>query len=475
MTNLAELLPPQNLEAEQCLLGAILLNAEATFTVQEILQPTDFYTEGHRWVYTAIRELSHQHKPVDLQTVGTWLRDHQHLEQIGGTLYLTTIMHGTPGVAAATHYAKQIRECAIRRRMIAAADTIMTAAYTNVDATSDDLREMSERLIFDAAAPASGRFSGPRPIAEFAKQALYRQMDAIEDARAPGIKAGWKSVDSALRPITPGQLVILAARSGMGKTTFMLQWAMNLARQGYPGVMFSLEMDGVDLSQRALLTQMSYTQDHLDDIAGCQEDTAIMREFCDAVETVWELPIFIDDTSGLKVSDMDAILRRHTREHGKPTWVMVDYLQLAEAEGRSSSRSVEVGKIAKALKDLAKTHHCVVIALSQVNDEVEKMALKIPTLSTIYESRAIVNAADIVAYLYRPSYYGREELHKYAETRGYSIVGDRLDGITEFGELKMRFGQCRTVALMSELANYRFRDMTSQEWALLLRGQQPVC
>ncbi|HEY3416956.1 MAG TPA: replicative DNA helicase [Armatimonadota bacterium] len=440
-----EKIPPQSMEAEQAALGAMLLEREAIARAVEVLHLDDFYRESHRIIFQGIIDLFNRSEPVDLITLGEWLKTHEHLEAIGGTLYLTTIMSQVPTAAGIIHYANIIRTKAMQRALIRAADQIMTEAYQG-EKDLEELVDESEQKIFSIAERSVT--SGFVALQDLVKQQFY----TIEDSResnnpSSGISTGFSDLDAITAGLHPADLIILAARPSMGKTAMALNVARNVAMLEKQTVaVFSIEMAKEQLALRLLCSEAKVNQDGVRHAMISDED---MTKLAHAVERLWECPIFIDDSPAISVLEMRGKARRLKAEHGLGL-IVVDYLQLMHSSSPTENRNQEIATIARGLKALARELKVPVLALSQLSRMVESRSPRRPQLSDLRESGAIEQDADLVAFLYRPAYYGEEELKR------VGLDPERDGNITEVLVAKQRNGPTGTVKLvwMSEYGQF---------------------
>ncbi len=398
-------IPPQSLEAEQAALGAMLLEQEAISRAVELLSAEDFYREAHRTIYHGIIDLFNRSEPVDLITLGEWLRARNELDAVGGTLYLTTIMSQVPTAAGIGHYATIIRARSLQRQLIRAADEIMTAAYQS-DKDVDDLVDASEQKIFAIAERSVS--SGFVRLQDLVRQQFF----AIEDSRenqtlSSGVSTGFGELDAITAGLHPTDLIILAARPSMGKTAMALNIARNVAMdEKQPVALFSIEMAKEQLALRLLCSEARVSQDSVRHSMISDEDLTRLGR---AVEHMWDCPIFIDDTPSISVLEMRGKARRLKAQHGLGL-IVVDYLQLMHTGGNAENRVQEIAQIARGLKALARELKVPVVALSQLSRMVESRQPRRPQLSDLRESGAIEQDADLVMFLYRPGYYGDDEI-----------------------------------------------------------------
>jgi len=443
-----ERIPPQSLEAEQAALGAMLLERDAIARAVELLHEGDFYREAHRQIYQGIMDLFNRNEPVDLITLGEWLKTRERLEAIGGTLYLTTIMSQVPTAAGIGHYAQIIRGKSVQRQLIKAADEIMAAAYQG-DMPLEELVDQSEQKIF--AISESNVTSGFVRLQELIKQEFY----AIEDTResgvpGTGISTGFSDLDAITAGLHPSDLIILAARPSMGKTAMALNIARNIAlEERQPVALFSIEMAKEQLALRILCSEARVNQDGVRHAMISDDD---MTRLAHAVERLWDCPIFIDDSPNATVLEMRGKARRLKAEHGLGL-IVVDYLQLMHSPSNIDNRVQEIAQIARGLKGLARELKVPVLALSQLSRQVESRSPRRPQLSDLRESGAIEQDADLVMFLYRPSYYGEEELKR------VNLDPIREANITEVLIAKQRNGPVGTVKLVWMPEHGQFGDV----------------
>ncbi|MHB0938645.1 MAG: replicative DNA helicase [Armatimonadota bacterium] len=416
---LLERVPPQNGDAEQAALGAMLLEREAIVRAQEVLSPEDFYRDAHRWIYRGVLDLYRRNEPVDLITLGEWLRDHAAagtptaednlLAQIGGTLYLTTLMESAPTAAGIAHYAAIVREKAMQRRLIAVADEIMQEAYLGHKELNELLRD-SEGKIF--ALSERVLTSGPTAMPEvydIARDAILSRKEADAQGYDVGFKTDLKLLNRVLTPIKPGEMVVVAGRPGMGKSALAMQVAVAAAEQGQRGIFFSLEMDQDSLAMRLLIAHgcdswkansLLYRTSHPDEVYGSLEG---------ALETLRGVPLRVVDTPALCANDI-VHLGRRAKYDGGLDFIVVDYLQLMDANERHSELYERIRAVSRELKQAAKTLKVAVIAISQLSRQVENRTPPRPMMSDLRESGQLEQDADKILLLYRPGYYGKRAL-----------------------------------------------------------------
>jgi len=389
-------LPPQNIEAEQSLLGSLLIDKDSIVRISEILHPANFYrSEQHAPIFEAIQSLFEKREPIDLVTVTEELKRKGTYDKIGGSAYLTTLVNIVPTAAHIEHYAKIIREHAVRRTLIAQATKLIEKAYDESEGV-DELLEGAEAGIFSISQEHVSRDFLP------IKDALTQSFDRLDElqkssGKLRGVPTGFRDLDSKLAGMQNSNLIILASRPGQGKTSMALNIAQHVAvSAGLPVGIFSLEMSQEELVDRFLVGQA--------DIDAWKLKTGKLDEkdfdrLSLAMGELAEAPIFIDDTPGISISEMRTKARRLQIEHGLKL-LIVDYLQLVH--GRNlENRVQEVSEISQNLKNLARELKIPVLAISQLSRAVESRGTKRPQLADLRESGAIEQDADVVMFIYR--------------------------------------------------------------------------
>jgi len=401
-------LPPQNVEAEQAVLGAILLDGEALVSVQERISQDDFYRTSHRLIFEAMVELSEEGEPVDLVTLTAKLKDKQQLEEAGGVRYLTELANAVPTAANVDYYASIVEEKAILRRLIRAATQIVSDGYAGGEDVGLLLSDAEQRIM-EVANRRS--VSGFKPIREALMEVfervetLYQQKGAIT-----GIPSGFADLDKMTSGFQKSDLIIVAARPSVGKTAFALNIAQNVGVRAKQTVaIFSLEMSAAQLVQRMLCAEANVDAGRMR--TGYLEPDD-WTKLTMAIGALSEANIYIDDSPGITVADIRAKCRRLKREKGLGM-IVIDYLQLIAGRGRpGDNRQQEVSEISRTLKQIARELNVPVIALSQLSRGVEQRQDKRPMMSDLRESGSIEQDADIVAFLYRDDYYNKESEKK---------------------------------------------------------------
>ena len=395
-------LPPQNIEAEQAVLGAIFLNTDALADAMEYVEADDFYRRSHQLLFQAMVDLNNNSEAIDVLTVQNYLSTNNQLDDVGGVAYIAELATSVPTAANAGYYAKIVEEKSMLRRLISTATNIITQANNN-DEDVPSLLDSAERQIMDVSERRNR--SGFREIKDVLNEALNdvdRLSQQSEDIT--GLPTGYREFDKMTAGLQPDNLIILAARPAVGKTAFALNIAQNVATSTDTSVaIFSLEMSAESLVNRMLCAEGSINANHL---RTGQLDEGEWQNLIVAMGALSNTSIFIDDTPGIKMAEIRAKCRRLAKEKGNLGLVVIDYLQLIEGSNKES-RQQEVSEISRQLKKLAKELGVPILALSQLSRGVEQRQDKRPVLSDIRESGSIEQDADIVAFLYRDDYYER--------------------------------------------------------------------
>lgn len=395
--------PPQNLEAESSVLGGVLLENEAINQVVELLRPEDFYRESHRKIFRAMIEITDRTEPVDLITLSEFLKGKSELESVGGTAYLASLAEFVPTAANISYYARIVREKAILRSLISTATEIATRGYEE-QGNVDEFLDSAERVIFDisekkvkAAFVAVGDM-----ITDTLKtvEKLYQRKEMVT-----GVATGYAELDKLTAGLQPADLIIVAGRPGMGKTSFALNIAANAAFSGTGVAVFSLEMAKEQLVLRMLCSEARVNSSKVRSGYLGERD---FPQLAKAAGKLHEAPIYIDDTPALSVLELRAKARRLLRDRSKRAGlIVVDYLQLMRGMGNANNREQEISEISRSLKALAKELNVPVIALSQLNRKVEDRTGRKPQMSDLRESGAIEQDADVIMFIYREELYDK--------------------------------------------------------------------
>lgn len=404
----ADRLPPQNMEAEQAVLGAIFLEPSALTLASEILIPEDFYRGAHQKIFNVMLKLSDQGKAVDLVTVTEELSAAKLLEDTGGVSYLSELASSVPTAANIEYYAKIVEEKSLLRRLIRTATNIAQDGYSREDEVESLLGEAEKSIMEVAQRKNAGAFHNIKDV-------LVRTYDNIEvmhnrKGDITGIATGFAELDKMTAGFQRNDLIIVGARPSVGKTAFALNIAQNVAvKTGENVAIFSLEMGAEQLVMRMLCAEGNIDAQRLRTGSLTDDDWGKLTM---AMGSLSNAGIFIDDTPGVRITDIRSKCRRLKQEHGLGM-ILIDYLQLILGSGRSGeNRQQEVSEISRSLKQLARELQVPVIALSQLSRGVEQRQDKRPMMSDIRESGSIEQDADIVAFLYRDDYYDKESEDK---------------------------------------------------------------
>ncbi|WP_102693445.1 replicative DNA helicase [Rummeliibacillus pycnus] len=396
--------PPHNQEAEQSVIGAIFLEPQALITASEILIPEDFYRSAHQKIFSTMLRLSDQGKAIDIVTVTEELSTHNELEDVGGISYITEIANAVPTAANVGYYAQIVSEKAVLRRLIRVATKIVEDGYTREDEVDALLSEAERRVMEVANRKNAGDFKHVKDVLV----ETYANVEHLQNRKGDitGIPTGFRDLDRLTAGFQRGDLIIVAARPSVGKTAFALNVAQAVGTQTTENVaIFSLEMGAEQLVMRMLCAEGNIDAQVLRTGALNSED---WRKLTMATGTLSRAGIYIDDSAGVRVSEIRAKCRRLKQEHGLGM-ILIDYLQLIQGSGLAGqNRQQEVSEISRSLKALARELEVPVIALSQLSRGVEQRQDKRPMMSDLRESGSIEQDADIVAFLYREDYYDKE-------------------------------------------------------------------
>ena len=420
-------IPPHSVEAEQSVLGSILLDKEAMISVSETLVPEDFYKEAHKVIYESMLKLYNSQSEIDLITLTDELRDQGYLDDIGGIAYITSLSTVVPTTSNIKYYVNIVKEKSISRQLISAANDIINLGYDG-SAKVEYVLENAEKKIFDISQErATNDF---QPINQVISEALSMLEKLYEEKNdVTGLTTGFRDLNKKINGLQRSDLLLIAARPAMGKTAFALNLVQNAALKGDASVaVFSLEMSKEQLVQRMIASQSTVELKKIK--TGPLADNDWPR-ITDGMAILSGAKIHIDDTPGIKISELRSKCRKLKIEKGLDL-VLIDYLQLMEGEGQNESRQQEIAKISRSLKILAKELDCPVVALSQLSRAPEQRADHRPMLSDLRESGSIEQDADIVMFLYRDEYYNPDTEKK---NIGEVIVAKNRHGETGTVEL----------------------------------------
>jgi len=425
-----EKLPPQNLEAEQSVLGAVLLENTALMKCLDVISDEDFYRDSHRRIFRAMLDLFDRNEAIDLVTLSEHLTRKNELESVGGASYLTTLAGLVPTAANALYHAKIVREKAILRFLLRSATDIASRVY-EADYGPDELLDYAEKSIFQISDKrVRAAFT---PLKDVVKDSftmieqLYERKEAIT-----GVSSGFMKLDELTTGFQKGDLIIIGGRPSMGKTAFSLNIAQKVGLElKEPVAIFSLEMSTRQLVLRMLCSEAMVDSNKVrKGFVGKQD----WHKLTSAAGKLTEAPVFIDDSTDINVFEMRAKARRLKMEHGL-SLVIVDYLQLMRGRGSFERREQEISDISRSLKALAKEIDVPVIALSQLNRAVEMRNDKRPNLADLRESGAIEQDADVILFLYRDEVYDRDNAEK--KGKAEVVVAKQRNGPT--GKVDLTF------------------------------------
>ncbi len=420
-------LPPHSLEAEQAVLGGLLLENGAWDRIADQVGESDFYRQDHRQLLRAITRLIAENKPADVVTVAELLESMGELEGIGGLPYLVSLTSNTPSAANIRRYAEIVRERAVLRKLVETATTIADSAYAPAGKSAGQLLDEAEARIFEIAESGSRSNQGFQEIQPLLRSAVER-IDELYHRDNPsevtGIPTGYVDIDRMTSGLQPGDLVIVAGRPSMGKTAFSLNIAEHVALDaGLPVAVFSMEMGAQQLVMR-MIGSVGRLDQHKLRIGQLKDDD--WQRLTYALGKLNEAPFYIDETPALNALELRARARRLMRTcGGKLGLVVVDYLQLMSSSSQGENRATEISEISRSLKALAKELNCPVVALSQLNRSLEQRPNKRPVMSDLRESGAIEQDADVIMFIYRDEVYNPESQDK---GKAEIIIGKQRNG-----------------------------------------------
>ncbi|WP_127530009.1 replicative DNA helicase [Paenibacillus kobensis] len=441
-------IPPQNLEAEQAILGAVLLQAEALITAMERVKSDDFYSTPHQRIFEAMVELGENNQPIDLVTLTAYLQDRQMLEEAGGITYLAKLANAVPTAANVEYYAQIVEEKSMLRRLIRTATNIVSSGYAAEDDVGALLGEAEAKILEISNRRSSTGFISIRDVL----MEVFERVEMLYSNKggSSGIPSGFSDLDKMTSGFQRSDLIIVAARPSVGKTAFALNIAQNVGVRAKETVaIFSLEMSAAQLVQRMICAESNVDAGRMRTgfLEGDDWEKLTM-----AIGSLSEAEIYIDDTPGITVADIRAKCRRLKKERNLGM-ILIDYLQLIQGRGKAGeNRQQEVSEISRTLKQIARELEVPVIALSQLSRGVEQRQDKRPMMSDLRESGSIEQDADIVAFLYRDDYYDKESEKK---------------NIIEIIIAKQRNGPVGTVelAFLKQFNKFVGLDRTHQESA----------
>ena len=417
--------PPHSIEAEQALIGGVLLSPDSLFTALEQVSSADFFTQRHRFIFASIERLSAAGTAIDAITVAEELSAADMLHEVGGLPYLIELANSVAGTSNIKSYASIVRERSTLRQLIVATAEISKVSYRPGELGAEDLLQMAERKVMEIAEgrPKAGGFIDANALLKSAVSTIDARFRAGEEIA--GLTSGLKELDAKTSGWKPGELIIVAARPGAGKTALSLNFVeAALFTQEKPVLVFSLEMPADSLMMRMLSSVGKIDAGAIRSGKLAEDDWPKLEL---AARRLKDKPLFIDDTAGLTPNEIRARTRKLAREHGNPALIMIDYLQLMHVGGSKDGRTQEVSEISRSMKALAKEYQCPVICLSQLNRGVEARTNKRPMNSDLRESGAIEQDADVILFIYRDEYYNENSPDKgIAEL----IIGKQRNGET---------------------------------------------
>lgn len=403
-------IPPHSNEAEQAVLGGLMLDNDAWDRVADILVENDFYRQENRLIFRTLTELSRRNQPFDVITVADSLKNIHKLEDAGGEVYLFTLAKNTPTAANIAAYAEIVRERSILRQLISASSEIGAMAFQPENRPSKVILDISENIIYQISEQRA-RGQGPVEISSLLAQVTER-IDVLFHSKEPitGISTGFQDLDDLTSGLQKGDLVIVAGRPSMGKTTFAMNIAENaVIRSKKPTLVFSLEMPGDSLAMRMMSSLGHIDQNRVRTGKLHDEDWPRLTS---AVSMLSEAPLYVDDTPAMSPAELRARARRLAKNVGPLGLIVIDYLQLMQIPGYRENRTAEITEISRSLKILAKEMNVPVLALSQLNRGLEQRSDKRPQMSDLRESGAIEQDADIILFIYRDEVYNEDSPDK---------------------------------------------------------------
>ena len=425
-------IPPHSIEAEQSVLGGLMIDNDAWLQVSEKITQGDFYRRDHNEIFRAIESLANDGQPYDVVTLAEWLQKNDALDSVGGLDYLANLVENTPSAANIAAYADIVRERSVLRSLIRAGTDIADSAYRPEGRNADELLDEAEKNVFEIADRESRSRRGFRPVKELLVDALDR-IDQLfqQDNPITGVATGYYELDAMTSGLQPSDLVIVAGRPSMGKTAFALNLAQNAAIKESVGVaIFSMEMPSEQLAMR-MLSSLGRIDQHKVRTGRLADDD--WPRLTHSVGILSEAKLFIDDTPAMSPGELRSRCRRLAREHNLGM-IIIDYLQLMQVAGGGENRATEISEISRSLKALAKELNVPVIALSQLNRSLEQRTDKRPVMSDLRESGAIEQDADVIMFIYRDEVYDEDTMDKgIAEV----IIGKQRNG--PIGTRKLRF------------------------------------
>lgn len=428
-------MPPHSVEAEQSVLGGLLLENHAWDRIADVISQNDFYRHDHKLIYRMITKLIEQGKPADVVTVAELLENHGELSNVGGLPYLVALAQNTPSAANIRRYAEIVRERGVMRKLVEVGTDIAESAYNPAGRSANDLLDQAEAKVFDIAesgARSQQGFLEIKPLLTEVVERIDELFSRDNQSDVTGIPTGFADLDQKTAGLQPGDLIIVAGRPSMGKTAFSINMGENVAiESGLPVAIFSMEMGGAQLVMR-MLGSIGRLDQHKIRTGRLQDDD--WQKLTYAVGKLNEAPIFIDETPALNALELRARARRLHRQCGKLGMIIIDYLQLMSSVSSGENRATEISEISRSLKALAKELQVPVVALSQLNRSLEQRPNKRPVMSDLRESGAIEQDADVILFIYRDEVYNPDSQDKGSAE---IIIGKQRNG--PIGTVRLTF------------------------------------
>jgi replicative DNA helicase len=445
--------PPHSIEGEQAVLGGLLLSPRAFDQVADVITETDFYREDHRLIFRAIHELSNKSKPCDAVTVTEWFESHGLVDQVDGGGYISQLASTTPSAANVKAYADIVREKSILRQLIDVGAEVTSSCFAADGRDSRDLLEEAERKVFAIADQGMRTSAGFVTVQDTIKEAIEKIQELHEfEGEITGTPTGFKDFDKLTAGLQDSDLIIVAGRPAMGKTTLAMNIAENAAiKHDVPVAIFSMEMSALQLVMRLFssLGQIDQTRLRTGSL-----DELDWPKLTSAMNLLHKSKLFIDETPSLSPSELRARARRLKREHNIGL-IVVDYLQLMAVPGSKENRATEIAEISRSLKAIAKELHLPVIALSQLNRALEQRPNKRPVMADLRESGAIEQDADLIVFIYRDEVYNEDTPEK---GKAEIIIGKHRNGPTDTVALSFQGQWLRFVNYAPEYAYTQSTD-----------------
>tara|TARA_R110002074_G_scaffold402348_1_gene608414 strand:- start:54769 stop:56163 length:1395 start_codon:yes stop_codon:yes gene_type:complete len=416
--------PPHSLQAEQSVLGGLMLDNQCWDSVADKVYAEDFYRKDHRLIFDAIADLARRDEPFDLVTISEVLGQSGDLEAVGGLAYLGALANDTPSAANIFSYATIVRQRSVRRQLIHIGNNIADSGFDTEGRDINELLDDAESKVFKIAEQGAKGKKSFEPIKDLLGKAVDRITELHENQNTiTGVSSGFADLDEMTSGLQPADLIIVAGRPSMGKTSFAMNMAENVAIQsGLPVAVFSMEMPGDSLAMR-MMSSLGRIDQHK--VRTGQLDDDEWPRMQSSINLLAETKLFIDDTAALSPIEIRARARRLMKEHGQLGLIVLDYLQLMQSPSKSESRVAEISDISRSLKALAKELNVPVVALSQLNRNLEQRPNKRPVMSDLRESGSIEQDADVIIFIYRDEVYNED-----SESKGVAeiIIGKQRNG-----------------------------------------------